>query len=100
MESVEHIKIGVLTEDIAGVAVKLAASAGAATGNDGLDSICEQCTLVAKELSEALKRMKVDGKKSRIKSTRKALKAIWGEKQRDVSTVRNIGLRHGHAGLC
>ncbi|KAN0112459.1 hypothetical protein V8E51_005410 [Hyaloscypha variabilis] len=90
---VEHIEIGVLTEDISAVAVKLAASAGAATGNDRLDCICEQCTIVAKELSEALKEMKADGKKSRIKSARKALKAMWGKKRVEDMKRRLEGYR-------
>jgi hypothetical protein len=90
---VEHTEIGVLTEDIARVAVKLAASAGAATGNDSLDSICEQCTIVAKELLDALKEMKADGKKSRIKSARKALKAMWGKKRVEDMKRRLEGYR-------
>jgi hypothetical protein len=36
---------------------------------------------VAKELSDTLKEMKADGKKSRIKSARKALKTMWGKKR-------------------
>jgi hypothetical protein len=91
---VEHLEIGVLTEDIAGVAVKLAASAGVATGNDSLDRICEQCTIVAKELSDALKEMKADGKKSRIKSARKALKAMWGKKRVEDMKRRLEGYRN------
>lgn len=90
---VEHTEIGVLTEDIATVAAKLAASAGAATGNDSLDSICEQCAIVAKELSDALKEMKADGKKSRIKSARKALKAMWGKKRVEDMKWRLEGYR-------
>jgi hypothetical protein len=91
---VEHLEIGVLTEDIAAVAAKLAASAGAATGNDSLDSICEQCTIVAKELSDALKEMKAGGKKSRFKSARKALKAMWGKKRVEDTKRRLEGYRN------
>jgi len=90
---VEHIEIGDLTEDIAKVAVKLAAAAGATTGNDSLDNICEQCTIVAKELSDALKEMKADDKKSRIKSARKALKAMWGRKHVEDMKRRLEGYR-------
>jgi hypothetical protein len=80
---VEHLEIGVLTEDIAAVAAKLAASAGAATGNDSLDSICEQCTIVAKELSDALKEMKAGGKK-----------AMWGKKRVEDTKRRLEGYRN------
>jgi hypothetical protein len=76
----DNIDIEILTDDLAKVVTKLEVSSGRTTGNDGLNDICKRCTTAANHLMDALRSMKVEGDKSNIKSTRKALKAMWGKK--------------------
>jgi hypothetical protein len=88
----ENIEIEALTEDIAAVTAKLEASTST-TGDDNLDDICERCTTAANELLEALKGLKVDGAKSKWKSARKGLKAVWGKKRVEEMKITLEGWR-------
>jgi hypothetical protein len=77
----ENTRIETLTKDIAGATAKLEASAAATSGNESLDDLCQQCATAANDLLAALNSLSVEGDKTRLKSARKGLKAMWGKKR-------------------
>jgi hypothetical protein len=89
----ENIDLEVVTGDLAAVAQKLATHGVATSSSDGLDDICQRCSEAAIELLTALEGFKVSGQKSRVKSARKALKAIWGKRRVDGMRTRLEGYR-------
>ena len=50
------------------------------TGNGNLDDICMRCKKTAADLLSALKALKAEGKRGKVKSARQALKAILGKR--------------------
>jgi hypothetical protein len=89
----ENVDLEVVTGDLAAVAQKLATHGAATLGSDGLDDICQRCTGTATELLTALEGFRVSGQKSRVKSVRKALKAIWGKRRVGEMRTRLEGYR-------
>ena len=77
---VENVNLTLLAEDIAAVTAKLSISTGAGveSGNGSLDDICKRCVEAATELLGALKGMHSSGEKSKWRSARQAVKAMWG----------------------
>jgi hypothetical protein len=73
----ENNGMEVLAEGLAKVTTRLEASCWMATGNDELEDICRRCTLAADELLGALKNMKLEGNKIKVKSAQVVLKAMW-----------------------
>ena len=73
---VENVNLTFLAEDIAVVTAKLSIVTG--SGNGNLDDICKRCVEAANELLGALKRMHASGEKSKWRSARQALNAMWG----------------------
>jgi len=68
------------------------------TGRDGkLKELCDACESVAKDLLEALDKVKVDGKGKREqwKSIRKALRSVWSKEQIQELAQRLDNLRAG-----
>jgi len=61
----------------------LQASAGSSQGDPALEKLCDCCNDVAKELLEALGKLKVDGKKGKWSSVRKALRSVWSKEEID-----------------
>lgn len=89
-----YIHLEVLTEHIAISARKLSANSAAGrtqTVNHGLDNLCALCAKAAQELLTALRCMKVSGAKSKVQSSRKALKILWGKKRVDEMKTRLEG---------
>lgn len=89
----ENVDLELLTADLAAVTKKLEIPGSRTTGIDGLDDICRRCTEAASELLAALEWMKITGQKSRVKSTRKALKAMWGKRRVEEMKMRLEGYR-------
>ena len=87
----ENVDLEVVTGDLAAITQKLEAHSVATIGRDGLD--CQRCSEAAIELLTALERFKVSGQNSRVKSARKALKAIWGKRRVDEMRTRLEGYR-------
>ncbi|KAH0845060.1 hypothetical protein FOPE_09413 [Fonsecaea pedrosoi] len=52
-----------------------------ASHDPALDTICQGCRDVAQELLEALSKVTVEGKSSKWKSTRKALRSVWSKEK-------------------
>jgi hypothetical protein len=90
----ENDDLEVVIEDIAAVTKKFETLDNAQTGNDGLDTLCELCGKTAHELLTALKGLKTSGQKSRAKSARKALKAMWGKERVEEMKTRLEGYRN------
>jgi N-terminal domain on NACHT_NTPase and P-loop NTPases len=53
--------------------------AATSTGDTTLKDLCEACHTVARELLEALDKVKVKGKQQKWKSIRKALRSVWSK---------------------
>jgi len=49
------------------------------TGDKALQDLCEACLTVARELLDALDKVKVKGKHEKWKSIRKALRSVWSK---------------------
>ena len=51
------------------------------TGDKALHALCKSCGVVAVELLRTLDRLKVEGEKTKWKSTRKALRSLWSKEK-------------------
>jgi len=90
----ENVDLEVVTADLGAVAGKFLARGLPMTGSDGLDDISRRCTKAAMELLAALEELKAWGQKSKVKSVRKALKAIWGKRRVENMKKRLEGFRN------
>jgi hypothetical protein len=64
-----------------------------ATGDTTLKDLCEACDKVARELLEALGKVKVKGKHEKWKSIRKALRSVWSKEHIEELEQRLARLR-------
>jgi RNA binding exosome subunit len=76
----ENVDIEAIAEDLAAAITELEFSSTTPTDNGNLEDICARCKKTADDLSNALRLLKVEGKISKAKSARHALKAILGKK--------------------
>ncbi|KAI9766575.1 MAG: hypothetical protein M1839_004873 [Geoglossum umbratile] len=72
----ENIDAETATNDLVLLNNKLKSSANTA-GDAALEKLCISCNDVAVELLEALDKLKVQGKRERWKSMRKAIRSVW-----------------------
>ena len=63
------------------------------TGDTTLKDLCEACDQVARELLEALDKVKVKGKHEKWKSIRKALRSVWSKEHIEELEQRLARLR-------
>jgi hypothetical protein len=63
------------------------------TGDTTLKDLCEACDKVARELLEALDKVKVKGKHEKWKSIRKALRSVWSKEHIEELEQRLARLR-------
>ena len=84
----ETVDVEATTKDLAELTAKLQQnkppdeSEEPPESNDpALDSICQGCGDVAQELLDALAKVTVEGKSSKWKSTRKALRSVWSKEK-------------------
>jgi hypothetical protein len=89
----ENIDLEVVSTDLIAVLKNLEVQAGVTTGTDGLDDLCRRCTEAGNQLLAALTGFKVSGKKSKVKSARKALKSMWGKTRVEEMKKRLEGYR-------
>jgi len=89
----ENIDIEAIAEDLAAVTKELELSSVTPTSNSNLDDVCVRCKKTAADLLSALKALKVEGERSKVKSVRQALKAILGKKGVEEMKVRLEGFR-------
>ena len=75
----EHDDLGCLTADLKGLSGRLQSCAGPV--DPVLEQLCLRCMKVADKLLKALADLRVEGKHTRFKSLRKALKALWGKEE-------------------
>lgn len=75
----ETVDIEATTKDLVELTVKLQTPSNSPTNDPALDSICQGCKNVTQELLDALAKVKVEGKNSKWKSTRKALRSVWSK---------------------
>jgi len=85
-----NVEIEILTRDISEVAKRLVVTRA---NNDELDDICGRCVDAADELLNALKKLKVDGARGKLKSVRAALNSIWGKEKVEEMKKRLEGYR-------
>lgn len=67
-----------VTKDLVALNAQLYASVGSSSEAEALEELCGRCAKTAGELLSALQTFTVQGKKTKWKSTRKALKSLWG----------------------
>jgi hypothetical protein len=89
----ENVDLEVVATDLTAIAKNLEDPVSGTTGCSGLDDLCGRALLAAKELLDALEGLKISGQKSRVKSARKALKAIWGKSRVEEMKTRLEGYR-------
>jgi hypothetical protein len=89
----ENIDIEAIAEDLAAVTKELELSSVTPTSNSNLDDVCVRCKKTAADLLSALKALKVEGERSKVKSVRQALKAILGKKGVEEMKTRLEGFR-------
>ncbi|KIW32283.1 uncharacterized protein PV07_03841 [Cladophialophora immunda] len=84
----EAVDVEATTKDLAELTAKLQPNKppdGSAqlpeSSDPALDSICHGCRDVAQELLDALAKVTVEGKSSKWKSTRKALRSVWSKEK-------------------
>jgi len=92
----ENIDLEVLIEHIASSANDLKTAETTQEPQmvtDSLDNLRKLCANTADEMLFTLNGLRVSGHKSRIKSARMALKAIWGRKRVEEMKIRLEGYR-------
>ena len=89
----ENIDIEAIAEDLAAVTKELELSSVTPTSNSNLDDVCVRCKKTEADLLSALKALKVEGERSKVKSVRQALKAILGKKGVEEMKTRLEGFR-------
>jgi len=75
----ETVDIEATTKDLVELTVKLQTPSNSPTNDPALDIICQGCKNVTQELLDALAKVKVEGRNSKWKSTRKALRSVWSK---------------------
>jgi hypothetical protein len=78
---VENADAGTATNDLIALNAKLQLSTTGPNGNPALVALCVSCNDVARELLDALAKLKVQGGKSKWKSFRKALRSVWSKEE-------------------
>ena len=74
----ENEDLEVIANDLVAVNAQLYTSVGSDGAAEALEELCRKCAKSGDELIKALESFKVEGKKTKWKSARKALKALWG----------------------
>ena len=88
----EHADLKSLTIDLKRLSDKLQTYASPV--DSVLEQLCLRCSEIADELLKALERLRIEEKHTRLKSIRKALKALWGKEKLKVLEERLAGFRH------
>ena len=76
----ENADLETVTNDLVVVNQKLRTSLSTAGTTEALAELSKNCTNTADDLLAALRKLKMEWQKTRWKSTRKALKGLWGAK--------------------
>jgi hypothetical protein len=87
--------IATVTQDLNALTSKLRSSTAIITlpQNDPLEALCTRCENVGEELLAILEKLKIQGKTSRWKSVRKALKSVLSKEEIDEFKARLDDLR-------
>ena len=71
-------------ETVANELIRLSSSISTSRSHGGeLNTLCKECDVVAKDLLNAIGKLKVKGKHKRWESFASALKSIWGKRELD-----------------
>jgi len=79
--TVEHADLQLVTKDLVALSAQLYATVGLSGQTEALEELCGKCAKTSIELLSALQTFTVTGAKSKWKSTRKALKSLWGREK-------------------
>ncbi|KAG9234418.1 hypothetical protein BJ875DRAFT_509629 [Amylocarpus encephaloides] len=83
----ENVDLELMTKSLVAINAQLYTSTGSTSETEPLEELCQHCAKIADTLISALESFKVQGKKTRWKSARKALKTLWGREA--VEEMRN-----------
>ena len=89
----ENVDTETVTKDLIELNTKLQARGSHTSGISPLEKLSTACNNVGNELITALGKVKVDGKKGRWKSTRKALRSVWSQEKIEGIEKRLAGFR-------
>ena len=92
-KTAENTDLELISKDLVALSAQLYASVGSSTETEALEELCGRCAKTAGELLSALQSFTVAGKKTKCKSTRKALKTIWGRERVEELKNRLLGFR-------
>lgn len=89
----ENADLEVVSKDLVALSAQLYASVGSSDETEALEELCGRCAKTAGELLSALQKFTVTGKKTKWKSTRKALKSLWGRERVEEMKKRLLDFR-------
>jgi N-terminal domain on NACHT_NTPase and P-loop NTPases len=92
-KTVADADLEVVTKDLVALNAQLYSSVGSSGQTEALEELCERCAKTAGELLSALQSFTVTGKKTKWKSTRKALKSLWGREAVEEMKKRLLDFR-------
>lgn len=78
----EHEAIGIATEHLSTLNTQVQAAQWS-QAQQALQDLCDQITTTTTELIGALRKVKVEGKKTRFKCMRKAIRSVWSSEKID-----------------